>query len=537
MPNSVDNATPEVLIRIAREGERHVESLRAAVSAGDYRAAVDVICRGWFELLGQQPATQQILSTVPTQIVMAQPLLATFLGLTYFVSPFQRGRALRLLVTAVRAARSENREVDMVDRALIRTGEAVAFRLLGLSDRGVPAAREALRMLDDLDETGRAKIGQLTRVYAHLGTTLHAAGRVEEAMAAYERGLAEGPPDSPSPGFGNLAMLAGLHALRGDLPEAEAHLEYARTGGWTDLQRSMYAGTFYRVAEAVAALERFDAETARQHLGAMVHDRRTIEHWAAIAQIEAWTGLVAGRPGDALARLEEIVAARGAEARSRVARRQLCGARVLVQLALGNVDAAAALLRHDGGRGADVRVHRARIDLVMGRNGSALAEVRALAGAHLSARLRAEALAIETAVHLRLPHSVRAPHLSQQLGALLTSTRQRLPLALIPADDLERVIAALDAAGYGELVRAVPLRSVLAPMGSQPGLTRRELEVLAELVHTSSAPAIAAALHVSPNTVKTQLKSVYRKLGVNSREDAVAVALALHLISDDRRVD
>lgn len=53
------------------------------------------------------------------------------------------------------------------------------------------------------------------------------------------------------------------------------------------------------------------------------------------------------------------------------------------------------------------------------------------------------------------------------------------------------------------------------------GLTARELEVLAELEKGLSNNDIAAALFVSPRTVKKHLERIYAKLGVRSRAGAV----------------
>ena len=53
-------------------------------------------------------------------------------------------------------------------------------------------------------------------------------------------------------------------------------------------------------------------------------------------------------------------------------------------------------------------------------------------------------------------------------------------------------------------------------------LTKRELEVLRRLGTSEPITKIAAALHISNNTIKTHLKKVYRKLNVESREQAVA---------------
>ena len=50
-------------------------------------------------------------------------------------------------------------------------------------------------------------------------------------------------------------------------------------------------------------------------------------------------------------------------------------------------------------------------------------------------------------------------------------------------------------------------------------LTRREEDVLRLLVEGRTAPQIAEELVVSPNTVKTHVRNLYRKLGINRRAD------------------
>jgi DNA-binding NarL/FixJ family response regulator len=61
--------------------------------------------------------------------------------------------------------------------------------------------------------------------------------------------------------------------------------------------------------------------------------------------------------------------------------------------------------------------------------------------------------------------------------------------------------------------------------GAHLGLTQRESEVLALLVASHSNKAVAAKLVVSEDTVKTHIRSLYRKLGVGDRGGAIAVAL------------
>ena len=62
-------------------------------------------------------------------------------------------------------------------------------------------------------------------------------------------------------------------------------------------------------------------------------------------------------------------------------------------------------------------------------------------------------------------------------------------------------------------------------------LTDREMEVLVHLPTLMSNAEIATGLHLSVNTVKTHLKAVYRKLGVEGRRQAVVRGRELELIS------
>ena len=52
-------------------------------------------------------------------------------------------------------------------------------------------------------------------------------------------------------------------------------------------------------------------------------------------------------------------------------------------------------------------------------------------------------------------------------------------------------------------------------------LTDRELTILRLLPAPTSLRELASALFVTPNTLKTHVRAIYRKLGVESREEAV----------------
>jgi DNA-binding NarL/FixJ family response regulator len=72
---------------------------------------------------------------------------------------------------------------------------------------------------------------------------------------------------------------------------------------------------------------------------------------------------------------------------------------------------------------------------------------------------------------------------------------------------------------------AARLRSGEFWPGAHLGLTQRESEVLSLLVAGLTNRAIAAKLVVSEETVKTHSRGIYRKLSVQDRSSAVALAL------------
>ena len=84
------------------------------------------------------------------------------------------------------------------------------------------------------------------------------------------------------------------------------------------------------------------------------------------------------------------------------------------------------------------------------------------------------------------------------------------------AEEVEQELEAVRTrAGTGELLEAP---------------SEAELGVLRLLASDLSTREIGEHLFVSPNTVRSHTRALYRKLGVNSRTDAVARATALGLV-------
>ena len=113
-------------------------------------------------------------------------------------------------------------------------------------------------------------------------------------------------------------------------------------------------------------------------------------------------------------------------------------------------------------------------------------------------------------------------------------------------DAPELLLAALAAGVSGFVLKSAPIAEVIATLeralitplsftatGLQkalkakeqlPSLSSRELEVLYILATGKSTKEIARSLYLSEATIKTHLTNIYRKLEVNNRLSAVAIA-------------
>ena len=109
----------------------------------------------------------------------------------------------------------------------------------------------------------------------------------------------------------------------------------------------------------------------------------------------------------------------------------------------------------------------------------------------------------------------------------------------LPARDL---VAALEAVHAGELVVSEPpprarTTSGLNWPGRREGLTDREAEILALITQGKSNAEVAALSYLSPNTVKSYIRSIYRKINVSSRTQAVLWGVANGFTPDHHRID
>jgi hypothetical protein len=108
---------------------------------------------------------------------------------------------------------------------------------------------------------------------------------------------------------------------------------------------------------------------------------------------------------------------------------------------------------------------------------------------------------------------------------LLTALSARVSGFVLKSAPITEVIATLERALITPLsFTASGLHKALKTKEQLPNLTARELEVLTILATGRSTKEIAKELYLSEPTIKTHLASIYRKLEVNNRISAVAVA-------------
>jgi DNA-binding NarL/FixJ family response regulator len=104
------------------------------------------------------------------------------------------------------------------------------------------------------------------------------------------------------------------------------------------------------------------------------------------------------------------------------------------------------------------------------------------------------------------------------------------------------LVAALEAVHAGEVVvsdqppRARSTIGLNWP-GRGEGLTDRESEILALITQGKNNADVAALTFLSPNTVKSYIRNIYRKIDVASRTQAVLWGVNNGFTPDHHRID
>ena len=103
------------------------------------------------------------------------------------------------------------------------------------------------------------------------------------------------------------------------------------------------------------------------------------------------------------------------------------------------------------------------------------------------------------------------------------------------------LVAALESVHAGEIVVSPSAAKARSQGGDWPGrgegLTDRESEILALITQGKNNAEVAALTYLSPNTVKSYIRGLYRKIDVDSRTQAVLWGVRNGFLPDHRRIE
>lgn len=126
-----------------------------------------------------------------------------------------------------------------------------------------------------------------------------------------------------------------------------------------------------------------------------------------------------------------------------------------------------------------------------------------------------------------------------QVGAAFASGASGYLSKILPASQL---VEALEAVHRGErVISPAPGRNRLSVglnwPGRTEGLSEREAEIVALITQGMSNAEIAQLLYLSPNSIKTYVRSAYRKIGVDNRVGAVLWSVDHGFKPDHEHID
>jgi LuxR family transcriptional regulator, maltose regulon positive regulatory protein len=542
---------------------RPAPAVRHALAGGDVDQAADVLVRSWASMLadGQAAVLGELVSRVPGDRVRSSPELALVAAISRLaLGELEDADAWLALAAAAEPRLAGNPAAGGAGRRGVSEAMQLArlyrARLVGdVADAG-PAARMPPAPAGGPAVAGSAAAGDhRTLALALLGAAQLWSGQLEGAAANLGQALVDADRRGREVvALAVTAHLALLEGVLGRLGRAEAlgrqATERARLADWSaaaqlacaDLALAVCAYHRDDLAAASAALERATRAAAGGGDRPVLLAAAILAAWlaagsgaanarAALARLDGAWPASAGRPprllrAAARAARAKLLAATGDQEAAMAAlggddqRRAPVEAVVLARLQVGGTDPAAAL--------------RTLAPVLADAPGDAAPELPLTIEACLVAAVanraladhRAAARSLRSALDLAAPEGYRrafveagpparallADHLHWDathhlmVGVLL----ERLRAAAGPVDPTA-----------GRSAQAAPL---VVP------LSEREQVVLRYLSSRLSAGEIADELYVSLNTVKTHIKSIYRKLDTNRRWDAVKRARQLQLL-------
>lgn len=512
--------------RFELENGSAYRALRFALEAEDYGLASEVLRNHADEYLegelGKRGA--YLLDSLPLTVLAKYPMLAISLAVAYSATGKFRFKTLELLALAATTAHALAFKAQPVDRLVMIMIESVAMRLSGFGDAAVRSARAGIRLYRGMTPEERDGIGRFEgAILVQFSLSLHSGSMGEEALEAVEYGVSAENKCRNS-GRGNYActLLAYFHALDGNIHLAKVQLRDSGPEYWLEPGINSYFASPFRLASFFCAMEEQRFDDAREWLDLLSAEEESNEFWPVIRLAESMLAIINNEATSSLVRMHGYLNRENDRpAAQKTGRQMLATAAALLSLASGDAGNAIKTTQKIASL-EDRHTLQALVRLAQGDAPEAL-RLCASAGTPVSPRTRFVQAVVALAASLQQGNRGIDSANIRVVESLAKDFGLGLALNFLPIPDLERVLHAARNEGIKLTANGVLVSSIPGGLG-RVVLSQRELAVLRELVSTGSFAEIAERQFVSVNTVKSQLRSVYKKLGVSDRSAAIDAA-------------
>ena len=516
----------------AHSAHKHTSlAFHHAVVGGSWGLMDKVWSEGIVTMIREDPVLlSRSLNAIPTEIITSRPSMLVLRDISHIaaVDTDAAGRRATLRSFADACTRLVNNQWDTIELnelLILATGYLIEMRLCGRLESSAAFADRVNARATAPAATQPMNRGRFAFFHLHRGITRMLLGDDADAIASYksawEYATGAGVDFVQAQAAANLAL---TYALRGDTAEAKEWLGRYKCLDTSDWPGTYVLGVGAHLAEGLLALDALDNDAVCSALEYLGDGSAALELWAFIAFLYAEHGLCSNRAAEALAHLDRVQEAKGDDDAKAFAATLLSRARADLLIACGRGEQAKQMTESQGVAKPWMRVPVARIRLLGGQEIAKHLDSLSW-GPALAAGDRLEALLLVAVGALRRGDTGDAKHLADRALSLYEQTGILRPFAAIEQGERAQLVELADRQLHPDdearLFRQAPLYPDRLEFID---LSSHEHSVLEALATTSSRQEIADLLFVSVNTVKTQLSSIYHKLGTNTRDEALAKA-------------
>ncbi|KRA24869.1 hypothetical protein ASD65_10860 [Microbacterium sp. Root61] len=499
------------------------DDLRRAVESGDSDTIARVAMFNIWPLLMSH--TEQVISAIallPSSVLEHYPVLRLMHPMTAVLARTTRSFKPAMYTEHARSMRPE--EVDFV----ILT-QMIAFRTSGDIEAALLYAKRLEDRIRNVRIESRDRLdGPLWYFHHQIGATFLAAGDSRRALlelaTARQLGKLSAQADAERVVLGRVAL---AHALRGAMGDAERTLAEARALPPPTPAHVSASISTEHTAAAFIAVDRM-AENLDEALGELAPYDSLDLTWPFVLLVRTRALLSRQQPEDAL---ETIRLARDSHPvhEGSFAFDVVGASSITAMVETGDLASARRVAEEFSDAGVLTRLATVRLSLRDGKLDNAASHLGLLARDQaLGPAQRAECVLLSGWLELaRIDDLDRET--AVQIHRVVRRPEIRRLVTIMPRQLVDRVRDRLSAEAVAEFDVAVGGLAHFE-MDERPVLTAGELRVLNALLDHHSTAAMASTFHVSPNTIKSQLRSLYRKLDCSTRGDALRIATRMNLL-------